>query len=409
MGHPGLLSADLAARGKTFPKEILLLIGESSDCPLSVLYLSLTCKYLWKALGDSVLARQARDIRLPRTYVSPRNIPSRHDIFKSQWWSLLLLLEDGRWRSCSRCFVLHGVDKFCEAGPATTAEDRFCSLGGHAGVVDCCPCFRMTFSKRRKLLKILEEENFQPGDAKLLILHECFGKSFDPDKGPDSTQPRPFQVLRHGSKLKGDDWLFEASFIDPELGIPRGPTYTCERGQIVGTQVSAMLSQNSELLIRTEYVHLSRAQYEGNGSSPLYNELFADPVLICPHRSLEQLLYDSFFAVFGLKSDLDFQCISSKDGDDIAAQLLHCPFCDTKVDILFAKRGRHEPLTFCKFTSVRNLGNCTDSPDSTWYNQTMFATESTSGRERDLRNPWRVWVRGTRPWARSFITPTTER
>lgn len=258
----------------------------------------------------------------------------------------------------------------------------------------------MTFSKTRIVRKILEEEGLQPGEPRMVVLHECFGKGFDPDKGPCGI-PRPFEAIRHVSDLKGDGWLFQSGFSLPEVGNSDRvtPSYACERGQVVGAQVAALIAKSGDMILRTEYVHKSSGLHETDGSSPMYNELFNNPILICPHRSLEQLLYEAFFAVFGLQHDLELQVISNTDGDDICEQLLHCPFCDTKVEILITKRGTDEPPVLCKFTSVRNLGSRVDVPDRTWYSQTMFSSESVSDTERELRNPWRVRVRGTRPWA----------
>ena len=75
--------------------------------------------------------------------------------FATPRWQLIRLLEDRRWLACSRCLKLHMMACFPQRERKKGPEDRICNLGDLAGVVDLCPCIKLTFRGKMDLVDLL--------------------------------------------------------------------------------------------------------------------------------------------------------------------------------------------------------------------------------------------------------------
>ncbi|QRD84974.1 hypothetical protein F9C07_9231 [Aspergillus flavus] len=75
--------------------------------------------------------------------------------FATDRWQLIRLLEDRRWLACSRCLKLHMVASFPQRERKKRPEDRTCRLGDLAGVVELCPCIKLSFRGKMDLVDLL--------------------------------------------------------------------------------------------------------------------------------------------------------------------------------------------------------------------------------------------------------------
>ncbi|KAL4941424.1 hypothetical protein BDV06DRAFT_212640 [Aspergillus oleicola] len=134
------------------PTELLLEITSH----LSVLpeaCLALTCKRLF-AIFDTVFS--SKQLQFSRDFAPLFHHYRNGHSFATTRWRLLNALEDGRWRLCSRCLKLHPRSAFPPRELRRKSEERTCILGNMAGVVDLCPCKKLTFRDKVELVEILK-------------------------------------------------------------------------------------------------------------------------------------------------------------------------------------------------------------------------------------------------------------
>lgn len=111
-------------------------------------------------------------------------------------WELLCLLEDARWRICSQCYKLRTVDRFPDLGFEEDRSIRGCLYGIHEGIVDICPCIRMSFGDKLKLMDQLEASEEKLHGEGSSFWHECLTVR---DGGKVLTQAQP--VLQEDGSL----------------------------------------------------------------------------------------------------------------------------------------------------------------------------------------------------------------
>lgn len=134
------------------PTELLLEIASH----LSVLpeaSLALTCKRLFAIFGD-ILA--SRCLRFTRDFAPLFHHYRNGHNFVTPRWKFINLLENKKWRACSKCLKLHPRDAFSAQELKRKAENRTCNLGGYAGIVDLCPCKKLTFRDKTDLAELLK-------------------------------------------------------------------------------------------------------------------------------------------------------------------------------------------------------------------------------------------------------------
>lgn len=155
------------ARIVQLPNELLLLIRSFLSL-ISQACLALTCKTLFRFTGEIL---HSPEFNLPpweRKGLGWK--PSR-----SLRWELLCLLEDARWLLCPHCIKLHPSGTFREGmRSAKSRASRACFYGPCAvGIVEICPCLRLTFGDKLKLVAQLESSRQEACIENSSCWHEC--------------------------------------------------------------------------------------------------------------------------------------------------------------------------------------------------------------------------------------------
>jgi len=183
------------------PPELLLLI--TSELPdASRASLALTCSALLSTCSDSELFTGLQfPPEQPLEFRSARM--SKAEIYQPARWEFLRFLErdsNGKWYLCSECFTLHPRQMFAEyeksAAPwlkdyykIKASDFRSCRHGrknlcdmpltayAPSGIVDLCPCVKMTIGKKRRIeARLREDKRSTHGDdrpAAVFWWHKC--------------------------------------------------------------------------------------------------------------------------------------------------------------------------------------------------------------------------------------------
>ncbi|KAL5334781.1 cohesin loading factor-domain-containing protein [Aspergillus crustosus] len=133
------------------PTELLLEIASN----LSVLpeaCLALTCKRFF-AISSATL--DSKSLHFNRDFAPIFHHYRNGHSFATTRWKLIKILEDSRWRACSKCLKLHPRNAFQPRELRRRSEDRMCTLGSFAGVVDLCPCKKLTYRDKTELVELL--------------------------------------------------------------------------------------------------------------------------------------------------------------------------------------------------------------------------------------------------------------
>ncbi|KAL2855483.1 cohesin loading factor-domain-containing protein [Aspergillus pseudoustus] len=134
------------------PTELLLeIISYLSVLPEACL--ALTCKRLF-AISGAVL--DAKSLHFNRDFAPLFHHYRNGHSFATTRWQLVKTLEDTRWRACSKCLKLHPRSFFPPRELRRKSDDRTCNLGSLAGVVDLCPCKKITFRDKTELVELLK-------------------------------------------------------------------------------------------------------------------------------------------------------------------------------------------------------------------------------------------------------------
>lgn len=296
--------------GKCFiidlPTELLALISAQLD-PLSEACLALTCKRMLLISGAALVSQGLRfQNDFPPLFHHYRSSQS----FESERWKLVQRLEDegGRWLACSACLKLHPRAAFAARELKCSPTARVCNLGEHAGLVDLCPCIKLTFLDKEKLVKILK-------DRELL------------SRLPSSI---------FGSRNYDERYLWHsctASYGSTELII----------------EIYPELNEQDKLIIRTEYRMKMDANMLGKRNS-------TSPRLGCAHRSLDLWLSSVCQTLYCHQHDAF--CSACK-------QISTCSKCETTLKCP-QKRPHRDPETnrvVYFFWTQRCLGRSSDIPD----------------------------------------------
>lgn len=391
------------------PLEILLQIKdqlrETGD-RIDLLCAALVNKGFWELLNGADLAPQARELWQPWFTLRTRGLFVRSPYYSTRWWKFLRRLErdSPSLRCCSGCLVMHPVEEFPVDQLEVADNLRICSYGPLVGVLDFCPCFRLTFRKKLKLVRaleklrdeLLEEEREEDGSVSQTI-HECFVEAWPPnsrrlkDRLMDKLH---FRCLEEKTiKKTRNCYTYAASFWIPELGH-NVPWYSphCRSGQRVDKQFKARLDAGGNFYIESRFKGISYSEepaeyrYEW---TPLHNQLHNHQVFICPHRALITLMKDLFNMVFNDEGgECDWHGITEEDAEENVKPLLNCKFCDTRVVSFNAKRWQGRgPCTYNAHT-VRNLGKALDKADEVWFAQSFFSSVQEGDDTRE-RSPWK--------------------
>lgn len=134
------------------PTELLSLIAAYLD-PVSRACFALTCRRLVVVCGAALASES---LRFQKDFTPLFHHYKSAQSFRTDRWRLLLRLEDGRWVACSRCLKLHPRSGFSSKELRRFSDERTCNLGELAGVIDLCPCKKLTFHDTIDLINQLK-------------------------------------------------------------------------------------------------------------------------------------------------------------------------------------------------------------------------------------------------------------
>ncbi|RHZ52647.1 hypothetical protein CDV55_103004 [Aspergillus turcosus] len=182
------------------PTELLLeIISHLSVMPETCL--ALTCKRLL-AISGAIF----RSVRFSQDFAPLFHHYRNGHSFVTTRWQLINLLENSRWWACSKCLKLHPRDAFSSRELRRKPEDRACLLGNFAGIVDLCPCKKLTFRDKFDLVELLKvrqlsvaalQSQFGGSIQQRFCWHSC-----SKDYGPTQLQIEIFPELDNQDQLK---------------------------------------------------------------------------------------------------------------------------------------------------------------------------------------------------------------
>ncbi|KAJ5663670.1 hypothetical protein N7507_004401 [Penicillium longicatenatum] len=134
------------------PTELLLeIISHLTLIPEAAF--ALTCKRMFAISGEILLSKS---LRFTRDFAPLFHHYRNGHNFVTPRWQFMSLLENSRWRLCSKCLKLHPRSAFSSRELRHKPDDRTCNLGELAGIVDLCPCKKMTYRDKLKLADDLQ-------------------------------------------------------------------------------------------------------------------------------------------------------------------------------------------------------------------------------------------------------------
>lgn len=297
------------------PAELLLeivsyLAVEQEAC------LALTCRSMF-VISGAILESQA--LRFGRDFAPLfHHYRNGHNLLTARW-KLITKLEDNKWTACSGCLKLHPRTAFSSRELKQSADERTCLLGDLAGIVDLCPCRKLTFRDKMDLVDLLKARQ-----ESVDVLYAQFGSIRERFCWHSCTQ-------NYGST-------------------------------VLNIQIYPELDEAGKLRIRTEY-RLSI------GEGQLGKEESMTPRFGCAHRSVDLWLASCCqTALCRLPSDT---CASCK-------RISVCNACSS---VLRCSRKRHAPpnesnqVTY-SFWTQRCLGGSSPQPDNEWATQRVHPAET---------------------------------
>ncbi|EAW08658.1 uncharacterized protein ACLA_095910 [Aspergillus clavatus NRRL 1] len=141
--------------------------------------MALTCKRLF-AISNAIL--DSKSLRFNRDFAPLFHHYRNGHNFVTPRWQLVTTLENSRWWACSKCLKLHPRSAFSSRELRRKPEDRTCMLGDLAGIVDLCPCKKLTFRDKLDLIELLKvrqksvaalESQFGTGVHQRFCWHSC--------------------------------------------------------------------------------------------------------------------------------------------------------------------------------------------------------------------------------------------
>ncbi|KAL1969461.1 hypothetical protein VTN77DRAFT_8899 [Rasamsonia byssochlamydoides] len=146
-------------------------------------------------------------------------------------YELLPRLEDGRWLYCSRCLKLHPAGEFPEYERKGRPYLRSCMI--FAGIVELCPCIRLTFRDKLRLVEQLKKSNHDSGHVYTFhdlgqgghVWHECLMMDHQ-DHHVWAVRIRIVPVLESGQLLIHTQYDIDLQ-MDQWQMLPRRPVIWC--------------------------------------------------------------------------------------------------------------------------------------------------------------------------------------
>ncbi|KAJ6109842.1 hypothetical protein N7486_002077 [Penicillium sp. IBT 16267x] len=293
---------------------------------------ALTCKRMFAISGEIL---SSKSLRFARDFAPLFHHYRNGHNFVTPRWQFMSLLENPRWRLCSKCLKLHPRSAFSSRELRRKPDDRTCNLGELAGIVDLCPCKKLTFRDKLNLADHLRVRK---------TTLDALG-------------------TQYGSTVSN-----------------RYCWHTCtEQYGPTGLTVSLFpeLNEEDQLVMRTEYQLTTESGQVGK-------EEYMTPRFGCAHRSVDLWLSSVYQTT--ICRLFDNFCASCR-------RISVCATCNTTL-----KCHRNKPfqpdvsgkVTYSFYTE-RSLGGTEVEPDTTWAAQRIHPAEpSISVENCNELCPWTV-------------------
>lgn len=313
------------------PTELLLeIVSHLTLIPEAAL--ALTCKRMFAVSGEIL---KSKSLQFTRDFAPLFHHYRNGHNFATPRWQFISLLENSRWRACSKCLKLHPRAAFSARDLRRKAEQRTCDLGELAGIVDLCPCKKLTFQDKMGLV-----EHLRVRKITLKALQSQFGDKI------------------------GDRYCWHScteQYGPTELKVALFPE----------------LDDEDQLVVRTEYQLTTESGQVGK-------EEYMTPRFGCAHRSVDLWLSSVYQTT--ICRLFDSFCTSCRRISDCAAcsTTLKCP---RKQPFHTEESGK---ATY-SFWTQRCLGGSGPVPDATWGAQRIHPAEpSISVENCSELCPWTV-------------------
>jgi len=289
------------------PIELLLeIMSHLTEVPQASL--ALTCKSLF-VISGAVFENES--LHFSRDFAPLFHHYRNGHNFLTPRWQLISLLEDHKWQACSGCLKLHPRSAFTSRELKRKPEDRVCNLGELAGVVDLCPCRKLTYQDKMDLIELLRLRQ-----QSISLLNAQFGNGV------------------------------RERFCWHSCTQDYGST-------VLNISIYPELDQQDKLQIRTEY----RLSIE---AGQLGKEENMTPRFGCAHRSVDLWLASSCqTSVCRLPRDI---CASCK-------RISICNACNAFLKCPHKQPNHSNGRANYFFWVQRCLGSASPVPDSEWANQ----------------------------------------
>jgi hypothetical protein len=289
------------------PPEILVSIIQRLS-PVSRASLAMTCRAMYNLLQGDL---RSKELQYPTETRGDEFVP-----LYSRRWRWVCLLQNDKWLACSSCYKLHPFTHF-RPNQILFKKDRsrVCHLGRRGGIIDLCPCRKMSFRDKIRLVRDLEQQKQHPQEPRQPLTESPSGTPGDSDK---------LCSWHCCSKLYGDiDWE---------------------------THIRPHITTDGHLHLRVS----CRARWTHSPQNSPHNALM--PRGLCPHRLF---LADALDALYYWRRGYTTVQAPVKE--------YSCYVCDTQVSVFGRKDGG---TTSHRWEIDRNLGSISGLPDELWHSQT---------------------------------------
>lgn len=293
---------------------------------------ALTCKRMF-AISGAILS--SKSLRFSRDFAPLFHHYRNGHNFVTPRWQFINLLENSRWRACSKCLKLHPRMAFSTRELKSKAECRTCNAGELAGIVDLCPCKKLTFRDKMDLVDLL----------------------------------RVRQLSLRGLEIQYGSIVTER-FCWHSCTEQYGPTQ-------LRISLFPELNEEDQLVIRTEYQLTTESGQVGK-------EDYITPRFGCAHRSVD--LWISSVHQTTICRLFNSSCTSCRRISVCSAcnTVLHCPRKQ-----LFKSEESGE-MTY-SFWTQRCLGSTGPEPDEAWGAQRIHPAEPSISMENcNELCPWTI-------------------
>jgi hypothetical protein len=285
------------------PPEILVSIIQRLPL-VSRASLAMTCRAMYNLLQGDL---RSKELQFPTETLGTTFTP-----LYDRRWRWVCRLQNDKWLACSSCYKLHPFTHF-RPNQILFGKNRsrVCHLGRQSGILDLCPCRKISFQDKLRLVRDLGQQNQHPQELRQPLA-----------KSPSDTPAKTGKTCSWHccSKVYGD-FAWE-------------------------THISPHIMTDGNLHLRV----LCRARWT---HSPQRAPM---PRGVCPHRLF---LDDALDALYYWRRGYTTVQAPLKE--------YNCFVCNTHASVFGSRDGG---TTLHRWEIDRNLGSASGLPDEIWNSQT---------------------------------------